>query len=611
MRCWCLGVIVVVLGFLGFGLTHCSKESDTPEPSQEQVQLQDASVLPERDAGSIPEEPVEWKLRTYDAYTSIPSSAAMPKSPSVDQIHSLLTSKTDYTSDYFTGTEICSNCHDNLKDKYGADVSIVKSWSATMMALSARDPYWQAKVQSEMTRHPELKSVLADKCSRCHTPMASVEAKRAKKPVKLFGDGFLNVSNPFFHLAMDGVSCTLCHQIKDSPALGTLDGFSGKFPLDEFKSYNLRKVYGPYMDPLIEPMASNAGYRPTGSEHIAQSKLCASCHVLKTPFVDEKGKVVPKTEAEYFPEQMAYKEWLASYFSSEPGWKRSCQSCHVPRTQDVALSYGPPWITKREQFGQHIFVGGNLFMLQLMKDNKDLLGIRAKNFDFTIKKTATMLKSAARLRVESKSFVAGRLEFQVRVINLSGHKLPTGYPARRVFLHVKVENSQSKVVFESGKVLDHGHIVGVDADVDASKYEPHHQVITQPDQVQVYESIMANTSGNVTYTLIRAAKYLKDNRILPQGMKKEGAHPDIKVAGKAQTDTDFKGGADTVTYRIEGLPRGSYNITIALRYQSISYRSALDLFRDKQQEAVKRFLYLYLQKRPYVSTITSTKFSIQ
>ena len=70
--------------------------------------------------------------------------------------------------------------------------------------------------------------------------------------------------------------------------------------------------------------------------------------------------------------------------------------------------------------------------------------------------------------------------------------------------------------------------VGVDADADRATFEPHYDLITSPDQVQVYEAIMGNNLNEVTYTLLRGADYLKDNRLLPQGFDKATAPSDVR-----------------------------------------------------------------------------------
>src|ERR1700759_4766845 len=43
----------------------------------------------------------------------------------------------------------CYSCHNNLKTAKGQDVSIGWAWRASLMANSARDPYWQASVRRE------------------------------------------------------------------------------------------------------------------------------------------------------------------------------------------------------------------------------------------------------------------------------------------------------------------------------------------------------------------------------------------------------------------------------------------------------------------------------
>jgi len=53
----------------------------------------------------------------------------------------------------FTHSDNCVACHNGLSTPAGEDVSIGATWRSTMMANSARDPYWQAGVCRETTDH--------------------------------------------------------------------------------------------------------------------------------------------------------------------------------------------------------------------------------------------------------------------------------------------------------------------------------------------------------------------------------------------------------------------------------------------------------------------------
>jgi hypothetical protein len=78
----------------------------------------------------------------------------------------------------------------------------------------------------------------------------------------------------------------------------------------------------------------------------------------------------------------------------------------------------------------------------------------------------------------------------VRVENQAGHKLPTGFPARRAWLHFQVTDASGAIVFESGAVDTQGRIAGNDADQAPSQFEPHYLTIVQSDQVQIYEAVL-------------------------------------------------------------------------------------------------------------------------
>ena len=114
----------------------------------------------------------------------------------------------------------------------------------------------------------------------------------------------------------------------------------------------------------------------------------------------------------------------------------------------------------------------------------------------------------------------GRLEADVFVENLGGHKLPTAYPSRRVWLHVTVRDGAGRKVFESGALRPDGSIQGNPNDADPATFEPHHDEIRANNQVQIYESILGDANGAATTGLLTAVRYLKDNRLLPHGFEK-------------------------------------------------------------------------------------------
>ncbi len=92
----------------------------------------------------------------------------------------------------------------------------------------------------------------------------------------------------------------------------------------------------------------------------------------------------------------------------------------------------------------------------------------------------------------------------------TGHKLPTSYPSRRVWLHIQVTDSAGNPVFESGAMGADGAIYGNANDEDSTTYEPHYTTLSEPGQVQIYEAILGNTEGQVTTELLRVCQ-------LPEG----------------------------------------------------------------------------------------------
>jgi len=493
-----------------------------------------------------------------------------------------------FTTADFMGPSVCATCHINLRDQTGADVSMPIDWRSTMMANAGIDPIWQAKVSSEVARNPELKAVIEKKCSTCHMPMAETQAMTDRMPVSALGDGFYNAAHPLHMAAIDGVSCTLCHQVSDVN-LGTMEGFSGGYVIDTSTNAPWRMIYGPYQNPVARQMQNHTGYTPAYGEHMLSAEHCGTCHNLYTPYVDSEGTIMGE-----FPEQTPYSEWQYSTFGEE---NSSCQSCHMPLAEGgVVISQMPGRLTAREPFFKHYFVGGNAFMLQLLADWGADLEVSATQAELNTTRDRVIEQvgsNTANLTLTDLALEDNLLSAELEVEVMTGHKFPTSFPSRRSWLHVVVTDASGQIVFESGKPNPDGTISENDADFDATAYEPHYDLITEAEQVQIYEAIMENSDGEVTYTLLRAAAYAKDNRLLPDGADKAKLPADIAVYGAAAEDPNFIGGSDRIWYQVDvsGF-EGPFAFSAELLYETLSYRFIQDLLLD-ETDLIKRFEEYY------------------
>jgi len=513
----------------------------------------------------------------------------------------------NFTTSHFSGSGNCTQCHDNLTDTSGENVSIVRDWGTSMMANAAKDPFWKAKVATELERNAHLSSVIGDKCTKCHAPAANYEITKVQGgEVEILGpNGILNASHAMNDAALNGVTCTVCHQITDDPSLGTLEGFSGHYNINDTKT-----LYGQYADIFGQPMVNQTGYTPAYSAHTSTSEMCATCHELSTPYVDAQGNVLTTTPETEFPEQTPYTEWENSIFADTGSNPQSCQDCHMPQTTSK-VSNRPNWLGTKDGFAKHHLVGANTTMLTLMRDNAAELGVTSNNMDLSIDRARAMLQDSVDMQIASASVSNGVLEAKVQLTNNSGHKTPTSYPSRRMWLNFRVTDSNNNVVFESGSINADGSITGADNDADQSLVEPHYDVITSADQVQIYETIMGNSDGGTTYTLLRAAQYLKDNRLTPQGFNKMSVPAKVAVySTEAMNDANFDNGSDEVTYRIPVAASGELTIDVALNYQTIMHGFVQDLYQDNHLPEVQAFQAMYAAQSLKHEQITSAQTTV-
>jgi len=499
----------------------------------------------------------------------------------------------------FETAENCVACHNGITGPDGEDLSIGVAWRSTMMANSARDPYWHAGVRREAIDHPQLAGAIQDECAICHMPMARAAVHAAGGEMSVFDNlPLLKGTSETQVLAADGVSCMLCHQIS-AEGLGTPESFVGGFALNQLTPGGAKTIVGPFeiSDGHKSLMRSSSLGEPGQADHLRESELCATCHTLITQAYDRAGNRVGS-----LPEQVPYQEWQHSAYQAE---EQSCQSCHMPRAQ------GPLHITsvlgeERDDMGRHTFIGGNFFILRILNRFRNELNVAASpsEMETTIMRTVDQLqKDTASVTVAAAARAGGTLNLDVAVRSRTGHKLPTAYPSRRAWLHVTVRDAQDRVVFESGRVEASGAIVGNDNDADGSTYEPHYTRITSPDQVQIYEAIMAGRDDAITTGLLTAVRYIKDNRLLPRGFDKATADDQVAVHGAAETDADFTAPGDDVQYAIAlGTATGPFRVDVALQYQNVSYRWASNL-RPYDAPEPQRFVRYYDEMSP-ASTVT-------
>lgn len=497
----------------------------------------------------------------------------------------------------FQTSDRCLACHNGLTTPSGKDVSIGFDWRSTIMANSGRDPYWQASVRREDLEHPEAKAKIEDECAACHMPMARYEAKLENKLGEVFSHLPFD-SNPKKNAASeDGVSCSICHQI-GKEKLGTRESFNGGFVVDAPRDKDDHPEYGPYqvLNGQARVMQSSSeGFRPNTTTHIQDSALCATCHTLYTKALAPDG-----SELGFFPEQVPFLEWQHSDYAN----KTSCQSCHMPEVgEDAPISrvFG----VLRSGVRQHTFVGANFFMLKLLNIHSADLAVKALSQELTdeAQRTVDFLRSkTARVNIRKMDIESSQLHVEVQVENLTGHKFPTAYPSRRAWLHLAVRDRNGRIVFESGALRADGSIEGNDNDTDAARFEPHYREITSGDQVQIYEPILKDQHGKVTTGLSNAVGYLKDNRLLPAGFKKENAEKDIAVSGDAADDQDFNDTGDVVRYAVAlNSAPGPLRVEVELWYQPIGYRWAHNLAEYESAET-RRFVSYY-QANPAESAI--------
>ena len=256
-------------------------------------------------------------------------------------------------------------------------------------------------------------------------------------------------------------------------------------------------------------------------------------------------------------------------------------------------------------------------MLELMKNRIDQLGITANenHFDTVITRTLQNLQQhSATIEINQGNMDADTARYPVKLTNKAGHKLPSGYPARRAFVEFIAMDDNGNEIFHSGAVNSQYEVVGQSAE-----WEPHYDVISNgQEQVQIYEMVLGDVNGNVTTVLERAHHSLKDNRLVPAGFSTQHAVYDTTAIVGVDGDNDFNrangiegSGSDEISYHIplNGYT-GTVNVLARFLYQAPPPKWNAEMFATSNS-VIDQFEEMYWAEGPDpVEMVSSTLTSV-
>lgn len=257
-------------------------------------------------------------------------------------------------------------------------------------------------------------------------------------------------------VALEGVQCDFCHTIPEG-AVG--DGAFISSPGDV--------KWGPHSE------APSAAHESEFNEFYTEAEYCGMCHNVNSPF---NGLPLDDT----------YTSWSESQYAED---EVTCQDCHMTSgiTQFEAnpgrAASGAP---KRDHISIHEIVGGNVFMLEELTD-----GMYGEKAEERLQKAATLDVSAP-----EEAVPGDEVYIDVSITNSgAGHKLPTGITEiRQMWLEVSVTDAEGKQLYSSGKLDTRGTI----------------------EDAIIYNTVLADSDGEITAKLWEAESIISDNRILPK-----------------------------------------------------------------------------------------------
>jgi len=456
----------------------------------------------------------------------------------------------------------CILCH--ARTKNGA-ADPYASWHGSMMGQAARDPVFRAGLA---VANQDVEGV-GEFCIRCHAPRGWLAGRSSAS------DGS-SLNREDLH----GVSCEVCHHLVD-PLSDEAKQLAKKAP----PGYGNAMIVADPENVVRGPYPDSGGAKPhhnAQSAYPASGELCANCHNVSNPLQARDANLQPPHAFGHI--ERTYSEWALSDFARSNSLQ-TCQSCHFARVPGggQASKYGDQ---HRDYFVSHAATGGSTWVQDAIL--KVWSGPEGRDLDADALKAVQQharefLKTSASLGLELS---AGKA--RLTITNLTGHKLPTGYPeGRRMWVNTRFLDQTGQLLGEVGRYGQKpdtvaGNAVNAPTLLDAENTRVYE---CKPGLSRAQAEKFQKTPG-ASFHFILNDITVKDNRIPPRGFQRSAFATHLC----APVGADYADGQywDTVEFP---MPPGTRRVEARLLYQSVSWEYIKFLREENRTDQWGQKLY--------------------
>lgn len=520
-----------------------------------------------------------------------------------------------------TGANDCIACH-------SGNAPIYDEWAGSLMANAARDPVFYACLDIANADAPGS----GDICIRCHVPKAWLEGRstptdgsmitqadrdgincnfchRMVDPFNVMGDAPAVDTDILAALGADAPVQSMDQGMPSSPGfsgsasyvIDPYDRRRGPFPLGngpgeaDCENFHFQDTFNQCVDDMGMPVPC-----PTyESPFHRRSQICSTCHDVSTPHFslnmagtgfEFNGTGVQHPDGNKYnmvPIERTFSEWLKSDFAVGSGvdlggrfggpnatFVADCQDCHMP----VYTAQGCQQRAPRADLPHHFLSGASTWQLEAIKAQYGDTGTKSPGevsdavIDTNIQRNIKMLRCAADLEVTlDDSQTPGIDQLKVRVVNQTGHKLPSGYPeGRRIWVTVQFfdctdANNPSE---EYGAYdFDTGDLVTANTKV----YE-------MKGGLDSHLAALTNRTAGPDQHFVLTNTIFKDNRIPPRGFTNVGFAA-VQASPVAYSYADGQYWDDTFF----DIPAYAIGVKVMLYYQATT-KEYIEFLRDENPD---------------------------